>query len=60
MYEKSTDINIVLTDTGPEAYKDAPICVQVVGYRYTDEALMHTAALVDSILKGEIQDHSLD
>ncbi|KAJ4322426.1 hypothetical protein N0V94_002413 [Neodidymelliopsis sp. IMI 364377] len=40
------------TDTGPELYKDAPICVQLVGYRYADEALMHTAALVDAIVNG--------
>jgi len=39
-------------DTGPELYKNAPICVQLVGYRYADEALMHTASLVDSIVNG--------
>jgi amidase len=39
-------------DTGPELYKDAPICVQLVGYRYADEALANTAALVDSIVNG--------
>ncbi|KAL5447781.1 hypothetical protein PMIN07_009554 [Paraphaeosphaeria minitans] len=38
--------------TGPERYKDAPLAVQLVGYRYADEALMHTASLVDSIING--------
>ncbi|KAJ4349961.1 uncharacterized protein N0V89_008582 [Didymosphaeria variabile] len=38
--------------TGPKLYKDAPICVQLVGYRYADEALMHTASLVNSIVNG--------
>ncbi|KAH7123928.1 amidase [Dendryphion nanum] len=38
--------------TGPEDYRDAPIAVQLVGYRYADEALMHTASLVDSIING--------
>ncbi|KAF1852016.1 amidase [Cucurbitaria berberidis CBS 394.84] len=33
--------------TGPELYNDAPIGVQLVGYRYADEALMHTASMVD-------------
>ncbi|KAL2426979.1 Amidase [Exophiala dermatitidis] len=38
--------------TGPQDYKDAPICVQLVGYRYKDEALLNIAALVDSIVRG--------
>ncbi|KAG9785285.1 amidase, partial [Aureobasidium melanogenum] len=38
--------------TGPQDYKDAPICVQLVGYRYRDEALLNIAALVDSIVNG--------
>ncbi|KAH0845096.1 hypothetical protein AYO21_01644 [Fonsecaea monophora] len=38
--------------TGPEDYKDAPISVQLVGYRYCDEALANTAARVDSIING--------
>ncbi|KAL1609874.1 hypothetical protein SLS60_001539 [Paraconiothyrium brasiliense] len=38
--------------TGPKLYKDAPICVQLVGYRYADEALTHTASLVNSIING--------
>lgn len=42
----------VLADTGPQDYKDAPICVQLVGYRYEDEALLNIAALVDSIVNG--------
>jgi amidase len=39
-------------DTGPELYKDAPIGVQVVGYRQLDEALMNTASVLDSIING--------
>ena len=39
-------------DTGPELYKNAPIAVQLVGYRYADEKLVSTAALVDSIVNG--------
>jgi amidase len=42
-----------ILDTGPEQYKDAPVCVQLVGYRHQDEGLMHTAFLVDSILHGK-------
>ena len=40
-------------DTGPELYKDAPIGVQVVGYRQLDEALMNTASVLDSIINGK-------
>ena len=40
-------------DTGPELYKDAPIGVQVVGYRQLDEALMNTATVLDSIINGK-------
>ncbi|TVY30739.1 putative amidase, partial [Lachnellula hyalina] len=36
--------------TGPEQYKDAPVCVQVVGYRHKDEALIRAAAALDSII----------
>ncbi|KAI3321821.1 putative fatty-acid amide hydrolase [Xylariaceae sp. AK1471] len=36
--------------TGPEQYKDAPVCIQVVGYRHKDEALVKTAAVLDSII----------
>ncbi|KAK6371383.1 hypothetical protein LTS17_009114 [Exophiala oligosperma] len=36
--------------TGPELYKDAPIALQVVGYRQTDEALLNTASVLDSII----------
>ncbi|TGO36840.1 hypothetical protein BHYA_0113g00130 [Botrytis hyacinthi] len=36
--------------TGPELYKDAPICVQLIGYRYKDEALLKAAAMLDSII----------
>ncbi|KAI1361159.1 putative fatty-acid amide hydrolase [Xylaria arbuscula] len=33
--------------TGPDAYKDAPIAIQVVGYRHKDEALVKCAAIID-------------
>ncbi|EMR64716.1 putative general amidase-b protein [Eutypa lata UCREL1] len=36
--------------TGPEQYKGASVCVQVVGYRHKDEALMQAAAMLDSII----------
>ncbi|KAF7882005.1 uncharacterized protein EAF01_011785 [Botrytis porri] len=36
--------------TGPEQYKDAPVCVQLVGYRQKDEALLKAAAILDSII----------
>lgn len=37
-------------DTGPEQYKGAPVCIQVVGYRHKDEALIKAAAVLDSII----------
>ncbi|KXJ85238.1 putative fatty-acid amide hydrolase [Microdochium bolleyi] len=36
--------------TGPEAYEDAPICVQLVGYKQRDEALLRVAAVVEGIV----------
>ncbi|KAJ3576037.1 hypothetical protein NPX13_g3837 [Xylaria arbuscula] len=33
--------------TGPDVYKDAPIGVQVVGYRHKDEALVKCATIID-------------
>ncbi|KAL3421666.1 general amidase [Phlyctema vagabunda] len=36
--------------TGPEQYKNAPVCIQVVGYRHKDEALLKTVAVLDSII----------
>jgi amidase len=38
------------SDTEPEEYKDMPLCVQIVGYRHRDEALMQTAAILDAII----------
>ncbi|KAG4438556.1 hypothetical protein IFR05_005980 [Cadophora sp. M221] len=38
--------------TGPEQYKGALVCVQVVGYRHKDEALMKVADVLDSIING--------
>ncbi|KAF4630115.1 hypothetical protein G7Y89_g8025 [Cudoniella acicularis] len=39
--------------TGPETYKDAPVCIQVVGYRHADEALANTVTVLDSIINGQ-------
>ncbi|RYC62928.1 hypothetical protein CHU98_g3286 [Xylaria longipes] len=39
--------------TGPELYKDAPICVQLVGYRHADEALANSAAVLDRIINSD-------
>ncbi|KAI9733798.1 MAG: hypothetical protein M1818_007065 [Claussenomyces sp. TS43310] len=39
--------------TGTEFYKDAPICVQLVGYRHLDEALANAAAVVESVINGQ-------
>ncbi|KAI0534154.1 putative fatty-acid amide hydrolase [Xylaria digitata] len=39
--------------TGPEPYKDAPICVQLVGYRHADESLANVAAVLDRIINGD-------
>ncbi|KAK0733619.1 amidase signature domain-containing protein [Lasiosphaeria miniovina] len=36
--------------TGPEQYEDAPVSVQLVGYRHRDEALVKVAAALDSII----------
>ncbi|RDI87977.1 hypothetical protein Vi05172_g2086 [Venturia inaequalis] len=38
--------------TGPEEYKDAPVAVQLVGYKQADEALLSVAVMVDSIING--------
>ncbi|KUJ24625.1 amidase [Mollisia scopiformis] len=46
------DAKVYSLYTGPELYKDAPICVQVVGYRHADETLANTARLLDSIING--------
>lgn len=40
----------MLSDTGPEEYKGMPTCVQVVGYKHKDEALLNAAAVLDSII----------
>ncbi|KAF7892100.1 hypothetical protein EAF00_008402 [Botryotinia globosa] len=44
------DENIYKLYTGPEVYKDAPICVQFVGYSCKDEVLLKAAAMLDSII----------
>ncbi|KAI8946103.1 putative fatty-acid amide hydrolase [Xylaria longipes] len=45
--------NTTYLDTGPELYKDAPICVQLVGYRHADEALANSAAVLDRIINSD-------
>ncbi|KAI0425238.1 putative fatty-acid amide hydrolase [Xylaria sp. FL1042] len=40
--------------TGPELYKDAPICLQLVGYRHADESLMNSAAVLDRIVNSDL------
>ncbi|KAI0976955.1 putative fatty-acid amide hydrolase [Xylaria arbuscula] len=37
--------------TGPEVYKDLPICVQLVGYRHADEALLNSASVLNRVIK---------
>ncbi|KAI5460719.1 putative fatty-acid amide hydrolase [Mariannaea sp. PMI_226] len=36
--------------TGPELYKNAPVCISVVGYKHRDEAMLQAAAALDSII----------
>ncbi|KAH7024862.1 amidase [Microdochium trichocladiopsis] len=36
--------------TGPKEYRDLPICVQLVGYRQRDDALLKVAGVVDDIV----------
>ncbi len=45
--------NTTSLDAGPELYKDAPICVQLVGYRHADEALANSAAVLDRIINSD-------
>ncbi|KAF2711029.1 amidase [Pleomassaria siparia CBS 279.74] len=47
------DAKVYSLYTGPKLYKCAPVCVQVVGYRHADEALLNTATLLDSIINHE-------
>ncbi|KAF7560568.1 hypothetical protein G7046_g3584 [Stylonectria norvegica] len=51
------DAKVYSLYTGPELYKDAPIAVQLVGYRYRDEALLSTAPLS---MKSSMAQHELD
>ncbi|KAE8451396.1 hypothetical protein EG329_004025 [Mollisiaceae sp. DMI_Dod_QoI] len=46
------DAKVYSLYNGPGLYKDAPICIQVVGYRHADEALANTAGVLDSIING--------
>lgn len=45
--------DIVCADTGPEDYKDAPVAIQLVGYKQADEALLKLAISVDSIVNND-------
>ncbi|KAK5625210.1 hypothetical protein RRF57_000926 [Xylaria bambusicola] len=47
------DVKVYGLYTGPESYKDAPVCVQLVGYRHADEALVNTAAILDRAINGD-------
>lgn len=40
----------MIADTGPEQYQDAPLCVQLVGYRQKDEAFLNVARALDAII----------
>ncbi|KAK8016857.1 hypothetical protein PG993_015046, partial [Apiospora rasikravindrae] len=46
------DARVYSLYTGPENYRNAPVCVQLIGYRHQDEALMNTAAVLDKIING--------
>jgi Asp-tRNA(Asn)/Glu-tRNA(Gln) amidotransferase A subunit family amidase len=39
------------TDSGPEEYKNVPICLQLVGEAQNDEEFANVAVQVDSVLK---------
>ncbi|RDW76136.1 putative fatty-acid amide hydrolase 1 [Coleophoma crateriformis] len=47
------DTEVYSLYTGPERYKDAPIAIQLVGYRHRDEALTNTATIVDGIINDK-------
>jgi Asp-tRNA(Asn)/Glu-tRNA(Gln) amidotransferase A subunit family amidase len=40
----------VIDDEGPSAYENAPIAVQIVGKKQTDQALTVIAKVLDKIL----------
>ena len=48
-----TAVDMLHSDTGPELYKGAPVCVQVVGYRHADEALANAVAALKAIINGK-------
>ncbi|KAF2098368.1 amidase [Rhizodiscina lignyota] len=48
----SEDTRLYSLYTGPKDYKGIPVCVQVVGYRHADEALLNIATMLDAILNG--------
>ncbi|KAH8809239.1 amidase [Xylogone sp. PMI_703] len=48
----AADAKVYQLYTGPELYENAPICVQVVGYRQLDEALAATTVVLDSIINS--------
>lgn len=40
------------TKDDPEIWKDMPVCIQVAGRPYTDEALIAMSELVDEVVNG--------
>ncbi|KAK8122807.1 amidase [Apiospora sp. TS-2023a] len=44
------DARVYSLYTGPEDYRDAPVCVQLVGYRQQDRMLMNNAVILDGII----------
>ncbi|KAK7914082.1 hypothetical protein PG985_011785 [Apiospora marii] len=48
------DARVYSLYTGPEEYRDAPICVQLIGYKHQDQVLMKNAARLDGIINGNL------
>lgn len=44
---------MIFLDTGPEDYKNAPISIQLVGRKQSDQELAEIAIIVDNILQGK-------
>ncbi|KAK8075590.1 amidase, partial [Apiospora hydei] len=47
------DARVYSLYTGAKDYEHAPVCVQLVGYRHQDEALMSTAAVLDGTINKD-------
>lgn len=43
----------MIADTGPDAYKDVPICIQLVGQCQDDENLANVAVQVDKVVNAK-------